>query len=168
MKKLFLFTLAGVLTIACAVALGGCGAGAVSDINPSATPAPGHLTLQDYAPLIEEVIKAVDAYADEKVGLPDTPETRLLMAAKGIAVQAALLPLRKAGFSESQIIAYIEEKNATKVPDSAKTALQDTKTIQQAVEAVAKAAEVYAAKQDAPAAVPEVTPLEPLPPAPSK
>ncbi len=40
------------------------------------------LTLADYAPLIGAFIQAVDAYADAKLGLPDTPETRLLLATR--------------------------------------------------------------------------------------
>lgn len=86
---------------------------ATNGTGPNGEPLP-KLTLADYAPLIEAFVQAVDAYADEKLGAPDTPEGRLLLATKSLAIQAALLPLKANGFTESEIVAYLKERDAAK------------------------------------------------------
>ena len=105
--------------------------------GPDGQPLP-QLTLADYAPLIEAFVQAVDAYADEKLGLPDTPETRLLLATKSIAVQAALLTLKREGFTESQVLAYLKERDA----DKAKVAQEAADAGAAAMAAVEPAPEV--------------------------
>ena len=94
-----------VIALALVAALAGCASDGSTGVQ---------LTLADYAPLIDAFVQAVDAYADEKLGVPDTPEGRLILATKSIAVQAALLQLKRAGFTESQVIAYLETRDAAK------------------------------------------------------